>query len=562
MAFDLSTAQPIQESTKTVGFDISTAKPVQSVPIESSEDKGFLERVGERFSERKKQGYEIAQAVERGDQSVLEGAFQTGGKVLAGGVLDVIGEGVSSVGRGIVSITPEPVKEAVKGAGRAFMETEVGQLAKEGIQKGVGTYQEFAGEHPRAARNIEAATNMAILLTPPKPKSSQSQQTIAGKAAGTLETAAQDQIIKRKENFVKKLLTHIQTKAVKEEQVARTTETGRGLFKKSIIEPSKKEALAIDEVLKLDGIGTKETIQGNVNIIDKAIVKEAEGLKSLLKANDIPFPRREFRAQMNQAKQRLSQNPLIVGDAERTAERIVNKMEQIMSGKKSTASNLLEARKELDAWMKSQKGAKIFDPKQEGAISIALREIRQTTNDFIDSKAKNVPVKESLKKQSNLYNAIEIATPKAAEEFDTALKRGWHNAVQVITLRGRFTDTAATVVGVGGLGAAAMFAPAYTGLLAVAGAGYVGAKFVTSPIAKRATAQTLKLMDKAIRFTKDKQVIEQLRADRAAILEISKEASSSDDIREQMGQIRNSKMPENQKQGQLNSLREQLSQYQ
>src|SRR3990167_11075305 len=105
MAFDLSTAQPIQESTKTVGFDISTAKPIQAEPIESSEDKGFLERVGERFSERKKQGYEIAQAVERGDQSVLEGAFQTGGKVLAGGALDVIGEGVSAVGRGIANIT-------------------------------------------------------------------------------------------------------------------------------------------------------------------------------------------------------------------------------------------------------------------------------------------------------------------------------------------------------------------------------------------------------------------------------------------------------------------------
>src|SRR3990167_4726812 len=105
MAFDISTAQPIQEIPKTGGFDLSTAKPIQEDHIESPEDKGFLERVGQRFSERKKQGYEIAQAVERGDQSVLEGAFQTGGKVLAGGALDIIGEGVSAVGRGIANIT-------------------------------------------------------------------------------------------------------------------------------------------------------------------------------------------------------------------------------------------------------------------------------------------------------------------------------------------------------------------------------------------------------------------------------------------------------------------------
>src|SRR3990167_5175865 len=110
MAFDISTAKPVQEIPKTGGFDISTAKPIQADQIESSEDNGFLERVGQRFSERKKQGYEIAQAVERGDQSVLEGAFQTGGKVLAGGGFDVIWEGGSSVGRGGVSITPAPVK--------------------------------------------------------------------------------------------------------------------------------------------------------------------------------------------------------------------------------------------------------------------------------------------------------------------------------------------------------------------------------------------------------------------------------------------------------------------
>ena len=104
---------------------------------------------------------------------------------------------------------------------------------------------------------------------------------------------------------------------------------------------------------------------------------------------------------------RLADNPLIVGDSAKAAERIVVKMKQIARSKKSTGSGLLAARKELDAQMRSLKGQKVFDPTLENAMSTALKEIRQTVNGFLARKATQVKVQESLRLQSNLLRAMD-----------------------------------------------------------------------------------------------------------------------------------------------------------
>lgn len=166
MAFDISTAAPVASG----GFDISTAQPVgQATTPEMPQDKGFFQRVGDRLNERRRQGNEIALAVERGDQSTLEGAFQTGGKVIAGSAFDILGEGLNSIGHGISAITPDAIKEPIKNAARMLpiVSPNVGK-AIDLAKSGVNSYEEFSQEHPRAARNIEAATNMGLLLAPTK----------------------------------------------------------------------------------------------------------------------------------------------------------------------------------------------------------------------------------------------------------------------------------------------------------------------------------------------------------------------------------------------------------
>jgi len=130
----------------------------------------------------------------------------------------------------------------------------------------------------------------------------------------------------------------------------------------------------------------------------------------------------------------------------------------------------------------------------------------------------------SLKKQSNLLRAMDNIAPKAAREGNNIVLRGLRNVLSVIQMRGTFNQFMASIVGVGGLGASAMFAPMFTGGLAIGMFGYVGTKVVISPATKKGLALLLKEMDRLLvqpgKLTA--KMAAQLRLDRAALAELLK----------------------------------------
>jgi len=93
---------------------------------------------------------------------LLESGLQAGGKVLAGGALDIAGELVSSglgvAGDVVSAITPDfiegPITEGSTDALEWVLESDIGQLGLEAARAGAETYEEFKAENPRAARNI------------------------------------------------------------------------------------------------------------------------------------------------------------------------------------------------------------------------------------------------------------------------------------------------------------------------------------------------------------------------------------------------------------------------
>lgn len=483
------------------------------------------ERIRTRLKERGAILKGISGAELRGEQNFLESMLQVSGKVGAGAVLDIMGEGlvgaVKTAGGVIGNLTPDiikkPMLDAVTAGAHLFLNTRVGQQGLRAAKRGLEAYAGFKKENPRAARNIEAVVDIGLLAAPVKAKP-KSGPTLPGQAGAKLSAAADKQVFAKKTDFVDSLVRPKQTATVREAQVGRTTE--EGILKTKVTKLSELEQRSAAEVLKLPEISTKKTLQGNHNVISKAISKEAEALSTSLSKTDVPFPRKELNAEFSRALDRLKTNPLLVGDAEKTAVKIMAKMIQIVEARKSTASNLLEARKDLDRWIKSQKGPNIFDPAKETALSIAIREIRQTTNNFIDKKALGAGVKESLRKQSNLFTALDSLAPKAADEARNAVLRAWKNLLNVLPLRGEFNQTMAALFGVGGLGASALFAPVFTKLV-LGGIGVYGTgKLLMSPSTKRGLAMLLNQTDKAIRATKDANLIRTLRADRAAVLEL------------------------------------------
>lgn len=151
--------------------------------VQQPQEQGFFDRVGSDYQQRAKSYGDIEQEYISGNQSLPETAVQLTGQA-AGFVNDVAGEGLKSLGHGISSVTPDFIEQPIRQAGRYVFDrvadSAVGDLARSAVQG----YQGFAKEHPRAARNIEAATNIGGLVGAATPIKGTSLIDTAASTAG------------------------------------------------------------------------------------------------------------------------------------------------------------------------------------------------------------------------------------------------------------------------------------------------------------------------------------------------------------------------------------------
>lgn len=429
----------------------------------------------------------------------------------AGAVTDI-------AGRGISALTPNFIKKPLAEGIQKVAETKP-------IKSATELYGQFKSVHPRAARNIEAAGNVASVLPFGEAgKVEQTAKNIAsplGKVSTALEESAKASEQVTKESFVRDLIRPEQSKAVKEAQVTRTTETGKGILKRSIIAPTSSELKAEKAVLEIPGIKPDGTLQQNYNIIKKANRTKAEELKSTIATNDFIIPKKEIKSRLLVAAETLKASPTITGDAEQTAIKLLNKANQLVDENTGTGSGLLKARKEYDTWVQSQK-PNAFDAKAENAFTIANREIRKTFNTLLDEKVPNLKIKESLSKQSALFDAMENIAPKAAYEADTAIVRLLQKAGEVLGTKNRIVQSIAAAVGIGGLGAAATFAPAAAGIGIGGYVLYRGGKFIISPTVKMGLSELLSQLEKQLPDVADRMVRYQMGIDVATVKSILK----------------------------------------
>lgn len=164
------------------------------------------------------------------------------------------------------------------------------------------------------------------------------------------------------------------------------------------------------------------TAAENSNAVLKGIGDTAKSLRTQLQTMDVTpiVTQEELGSLMQKASAQIGENPTMVGNAGETAARIFTKFKSYLPAKGDiTADSVLEARQKVDAWMKSIKGDKVFDPGTENAVSIALRAIRQGANDLVATKAPSVEVQQMLAKQSAMYDALENIAAKGIKEMGT-----------------------------------------------------------------------------------------------------------------------------------------------
>lgn len=450
-------------------------------PVEqrSAEQPGFFSRIGSDIQNRNQMVQAATGRYSAGQQTLPETLLQATGKGVLGTVNDVIGEGVKSA----ANYTPDFIKQPITDLAQQAMQSPIGQGALSLARQGGQAYSNFEQNNPRASANLESIGNIALAVPASKAVTESSSLVGTGlnRTGGALVNMGEKQAANAKNSFVKDLITPKQTPTVAADSFSRSTE--QGLLKTRVVEPTPQEKEIIDIVSQLPVGGNKSTL-ANYNIITNENNKEAMALIGKLKANDVPISPDTIINGLADIKKNLAASPYITGNGATSAERVVNvALDKIVSNPQ-TASGLLQARKDFDAEIQRFKGQKVFDPATDNPVTEAVKQIRQGINNMIDASVPDVGVKVSLRKQSNLYRAMDNIETKGAAEGSNMLKRAAQKAADLIPVKGAIAK-GALAMGMGGLAATAPH------IALGAGAAYGAGKALNSSLLKRGIGRTL-----------------------------------------------------------------------
>lgn len=150
-------------------LDAPTGGLPEGFVLDTPQSTSFSGRIKQDYANRLRKGENIAEEYVAGKQSYPETAAQFAGQGAAFGS-DVLTEGLKSIGKGISNVTPdfieEPIKQGAKYGLDYVSSSPVGRATAKGANYAVQKYGDFAEEYPRAARNVEAATNIGLSVAP------------------------------------------------------------------------------------------------------------------------------------------------------------------------------------------------------------------------------------------------------------------------------------------------------------------------------------------------------------------------------------------------------------
>jgi hypothetical protein len=368
-----------------------------------------------------------------------------------------IGVGISELKKG-KGVTTTPAEEALNIAGQTIgfggdvifnalkqvLPTGVKETAKKAVGKVMGTgiaqdttsiISDWAAKNPRAARNLMNSIEVASVIPAAKGAELGVQATKAvGKSvAKNVSTGA----IKEVKNLGKEILQETGKKAkqiVKGKDVGQATKLEEyisprlsGAIKTQtskegrLLDPTflKREKLISNEAIKRQGklaeevgINTKKGFKNNIDLTNKTIKDEAIQLKKIARETNAIVNKNNIKGKFNQAKKEAAE---ILDDNQlKQYDKYVAKYIRIMENNPNKfADSLLENRQSFDKWLKSNKPKVFNDP--DAAYYQAVKSIRNTSNQYADEIVGNDIVKNSLRKQTDLYDIADNLANKQSK---------------------------------------------------------------------------------------------------------------------------------------------------
>ncbi len=209
----------------------------------------------------------------------------------------------------------------------------------------------------------------------------------------------------------------IVTPELSTKKVGQAIRSGRGkidagtIFDTVSITPDSKINKAFEATK--DILKPNATITENTNIVRDALGVEAESLKS--KIQDVPsiFTFKELNSALNKVELPIS----FKADAQsKVLKKVTSAAMDIAKKQKGKLGGLLDARKEFDRLVE-ENFPNLYEAGKPTPAYNAITKTRNALNDFIEAKLPDgFGYKESLRKQSAFYDALDAMESKAAKE--------------------------------------------------------------------------------------------------------------------------------------------------
>tara|TARA_R110000751_G_scaffold307839_1_gene432649 strand:+ start:868 stop:2541 length:1674 start_codon:yes stop_codon:yes gene_type:complete len=433
---------------------------------------------------------------------------------------EVVGTGLKTAGQLLSLAIPDTIEEyTMEGLSAIAYDISETPFFKEGLEaagRGYSQFLEFKEKHPSEAERLSSGFNL-LLMGLPATKVPPVTDTL-DKWSWTVANAGRIQGIEQRRDIIGQILAPVKL----ERKDIRRTDT-KGLTGRITTTPDAMEQEVINVVSLIPKVKGSNNPIKNANAVYDEIDATAERLIKRLKLKGNPtIDRDALNAGMDTEVARyFASNAAQAGIASPTKmQAILDEAKKLISASDGTATGILQARKDLDKWLDGIDPKMVNDEYMDSKAK-ALKIIRESMNNAVDAAVPDVDVKGLLRKQYLMYKAFDNLADKSTKLASTSLARAYVNAKRVTGMSIPTTPLAmAATASAGTMALSSGWLAFATGTLALGAGAVVTSRMLKGPSAKKGLGVLLGQVSKAIKMSKSKEMIEQLKADRLVIISL------------------------------------------
>ena len=455
-------------------------------------------------------------------------AFGASKRGLLGTGLELLGQGAKLSAMQYSDMIPDTVEkkivDSLSETAKVVAENPLINAGIEAAKSGFNSYMEWKDANPRSGRAMEGVFNTAELFAPPLKRKPVRDTSLIRTLADEQYARAIHLESGKRRDYLNTVIEPISTKANDLKRAERMTQDEKG---RNSYVPTETETEMVNVLQGIEDINSDKSFVAIRETLEKEVNKTHNSLNKLLGKSKFKFNKAELNSELKKRVELdLKDNPVLVGDAGKVAERIYSKALDLLKKSDGSPASVMDVRRQLDDWVKSN-GKSSFDG-NENAYTVAQRSIRDFLNEKVAEAVPNTKVLEKLRRQHLLLRTKDRVLPKAAEEADTRIGRTAQNVGKTLdvslpkTPLGKIANVGIAVSVLGGAAFVGAL-PALTGLAATGTIGYAVYRGSVSPTLRRSLSAALRQVDDVLaKKSLGNDMRKALQADRAMLVEVMK----------------------------------------